>query len=90
MNVYTKVSDKGQVVVPKALRDLKGWPAGTDLEVIDAGDGVLLRPRRQKTLTVEQAVVRFRQLYQHVGPPVSLEQMRRDAEQEAARRYEGR
>ena len=47
MNAYTRMSDKGQVVVPKAIRDTKGWPAGTDLEVIDAGDGVLLRPRRQ-------------------------------------------
>ena len=88
MNMFTKVSEKGQVVVPKALRDLKGWPAGTDLEALDVDDGVLLRPRRAaKSLTVAEAVVRLRELYVHNGPPVSLEQMRDDAADEAAERY---
>lgn len=77
MNAYTKVSGKGQVVVPKAMRDLKGWPAGTDLEVVDAGDGVLLRPRRDtsKRLTVEEAVARLRQIYTHHGPAVPIEEL---------------
>lgn len=88
--MFTRVSGKGQVVLPKAMRDLKAWPPGTDLEVIDVGDGVMLRPRRGKTLSVEQAVVQFKQLYQHVGAPMSLEQMRQDAEEEAASRFAGR
>lgn len=90
MNMFTRVSGKGQVVLPKAMRDLKAWPAGTDLEVIDAGDGVLLRPRRAKTLTVAQAVARFKQLYQHDGPPVSIEEMSTEAGDEAARRFDRR
>ena len=77
MNAFTKLSEKGQVVVPKALRDRKGWPAGTDLEVIDAGDGVLLRRRTDgaKRLTVDEALVRLRRLYIHQGPPVPAEQL---------------
>ena len=76
MNAFTKVSDKGQVVVPKALRDLKGWHPGTDLEVIDLGEGVMLRPRKQtKTLTVDEAIAGFRVLYRHAGPPVPLDQL---------------
>ena len=76
MNMYTKVSDKGQVVVPKALRDLKGWPAGTDLEALDAGDGVLLRPRRAaRKLTVDEAVARLRMIYTHQGPPIPIEEL---------------
>ena len=77
MNAFTKLSQKGQVVVPKALRDAKGWPAGTDLEVIDAGEGILLRPRlsRSKRLTVDEAIERLRGLYRHEGPPVPVEQL---------------
>ena len=77
MNAYTKMSDKGQVVVPKAIRDTKGWPAGTDLEVIDAGDGVLLRPRRTvfEKLTMDEALDRLRAIYVHRGSPIPVEQL---------------
>lgn len=76
MNAYTKLSDKGQVVVPKALRDLKGWYPGTDLEVIDLGDGVMLRPRRTgKTLTVDEAIAKLRTIYRHEGPPIPTDQL---------------
>jgi len=76
MNAYTKLSAKGQVVVPKATRDRLGWVAGTDLELIESGDGVTLRPRRPgKTLTPEKAVEILRSLYKHEGPPISLDEM---------------
>ena len=88
MNMYTKVSDKGQVVVPKALREQKGWSVGTDLEAVDVDDGVLLRRRRPiKTLTVEEATARLRKLYVHQGPPLSLQDMRDAAADEAAERH---
>lgn len=79
MNMYTKVSDKGQVVVPKALRDLKGWPAGTDLEAVDLGEGVFLRRRdgapNRKKLTVEEAVARLRKVVHYDGPVVPIEKL---------------
>lgn len=76
MNAYTKVSDKGQVVVPKAMRDRLGWQPGTDLEVIETADAVTLRRKnRRKTLTVAEATARFRQLYQHEGPPLPIEEL---------------
>lgn len=85
MNAYTRVSGKGQIVVPKAVRDRMGWAPGTDLEVVEVGDTITLRRRPLlKTLTVEQAVARFRQIYQHQGPPVSIEQMKREAQEVAA------
>ncbi|MBW6526316.1 AbrB/MazE/SpoVT family DNA-binding domain-containing protein [Sphingomonas sp. RHCKR7] len=91
MNATTRLSDKGQVVVPKAIRDLKGWAPGLDLEVVDAGDGVLLRPRRRiKTVTPSEAVARFKEIYQHQGPPVTLEEMDEAIAEEAARRAERR
>jgi AbrB family looped-hinge helix DNA binding protein len=41
----TRVSSKGQVVLPKAIRDAHGWSPGTELLIEDGPNGVLLRPR---------------------------------------------
>jgi len=40
----TRLSSKGQVVLPKDLRDAKHWRAGTQLVAEDVAAGVLLRP----------------------------------------------
>lgn len=40
----TTVSTKGQVILPKQIRDRRRWPPGTRLIVEDTPDGVLLRP----------------------------------------------
>lgn len=40
----TIVSTKGQVILPKAIRDQRHWSAGTRLSVEDTPDGVLLKP----------------------------------------------
>jgi AbrB family looped-hinge helix DNA binding protein len=41
----TRLSSKGQVIIPKAVRKAHRWEAGQDLLVIDTGDGVLLKPK---------------------------------------------
>ncbi|MBB3691776.1 AbrB/MazE/SpoVT family DNA-binding domain-containing protein [Sphingomonas sp. BK580] len=87
MNAITRLSEKVQVVVPEAIRDLKGWAPGLALEVVDAGGGVLLRPRRRvKTLTPSVAVARFKDIYRHQGPRVTLEEMDEAIAEGAARR----
>ena len=40
----TVLSQKGQVVLPKALRDAHGWQPGQRLSVESVGDGLSLRP----------------------------------------------
>ena len=40
----TTVSTKGQVILPKAIRERRNWPAGTRLVVEETPDGVLLKP----------------------------------------------
>lgn len=40
----TTVSNEGQVILPKAIRDQLHWNAGTRLIVEHTADGVLLRP----------------------------------------------
>jgi AbrB family looped-hinge helix DNA binding protein len=44
--MQTKVSTKGQVVLPKAIRDKRRWKAGTLLTVEDRPEGA--RPARSR------------------------------------------
>ena len=41
----TKLSSKGQVIIPKGVRKTHHWEAGLELVVIDTGDGILLKPK---------------------------------------------
>ena len=40
----TRLSSKGQVVIPKALRMAHGWESGFEFAVIETDDGILLKP----------------------------------------------
>ena len=68
----TKLSSKGQVIIPKILRSRYKWDIGQELTVIDTGDGILLRSSRpfNKTELDEVAGV-----LKHSGKPVSLDEM---------------
>jgi len=89
MNAATRMSEKGQVVVPKDVRDRMGWLTGTDLEVVEMADGVLLRPRSErKGLTMEEALAKLRKIYTHKGPPVPLEEMSLMAQEQAKRGFD--
>ena len=40
----TRLSTKGQIVLPKNIRISRAWPPGTEFTVEETGDGILLRP----------------------------------------------
>ena len=40
----TRLSTKGQIVLPKDIRTARAWGPGTEFTVEETGDGVLLRP----------------------------------------------
>jgi AbrB family looped-hinge helix DNA binding protein len=40
----TILSSKGQVIIPKPLRDSHHWKPGQRLTVIESDDGILLKP----------------------------------------------
>lgn len=42
----TRLSSKGQVIIPKSSRDTHHWEVGQELVVIDTEEGVLLKPAR--------------------------------------------
>lgn len=41
----TRLSSKGQVIIPKAVRSAHQWEAGLELTVTDTGEGILLKPK---------------------------------------------
>lgn len=41
----TTVSTKGQVILPKAIRERRGWKAGTRLVVEETPEGLLLKEK---------------------------------------------
>jgi AbrB family looped-hinge helix DNA binding protein len=68
----TRLSTKGQLIIPKEIRERHGWTAGTELLVEDRGDSVILRrvpdlPTTQLTDLVGCAGYK--------GPALSLEDM---------------
>ena len=86
MNARAKISSKGQLVLPKAVRDAHGLGPGSEVEVESAGDVILLRPRpkrARKTYTIDE-VAGF---LKYDGPPVTLDDMERGLEEEARRMW---
>jgi AbrB family looped-hinge helix DNA binding protein len=85
MTAQTRLSAKGQVVIPKDVRDRLGWPQGSALEVIETAGGVLLRkPQEGKKLSVDEATARLRKIVHYQGPPLTIEQLSWSAEGDRA------
>lgn len=40
----TRLSNKGQIVIPKAIRVFHGWKAGLEFVIENVGDGIKLKP----------------------------------------------
>ena len=40
----SRLSTKGQLIIPKEIRDRHGWRAGVELEIEDHGECVVVRP----------------------------------------------
>jgi AbrB family looped-hinge helix DNA binding protein len=79
-----RLSTKGQVILPKAIRQRRHWDAGTRLIVEDTADGVLLKsaplfkPTRLKDVCGS---------LKYSGRPKTLEEMDAGVLAEARRRY---
>jgi AbrB family looped-hinge helix DNA binding protein len=80
----TTVSTKGQVILPKATREQRRWPAGTELMVEDVADGVLLKAKPVFAPTRPEDV--FGSL-RYGGPAKSIAEMDAGIATEAKRRH---
>jgi AbrB family looped-hinge helix DNA binding protein len=79
----TKLSSKGQVVLPKAVRDALNWPAGADLTVEQGDDFVVLRRKASyPPTTIDDVSGMFK-----VDRPITDEMIEAAIEAEARRRW---
>jgi AbrB family looped-hinge helix DNA binding protein len=83
----TQLSSKGQVVIPKALRDAKQWTAGTEFIVEATDTGILLREVPvAKKMSVKEGLVKLRAIVNYKGKPITIRQMNDAIAIEAKRR----
>ncbi len=68
----TTISTKGQVILPKAIRDRLQWDAGTRLQVETTAEGVLLKPVPVFARTQPEDVFA---LLHYEGPPKTIDEM---------------
>ena len=80
----TTVSTKGQVILPKAIRQRRNWAPGTRLMVEDTPDGVLLKAAPIFAPTRPEDVAG---LLAYRGPPKTLEEMDAAITAELKRRH---
>lgn len=68
-----RVSSKGQVVIPKEVRDSMHWDAGTELVLVSTEKGVTLqtKPDKKKKYSAESLVG----FLQHKGEALSTEEL---------------
>lgn len=81
--ITTVMSTKGQVILPKAIRDLRQWAAGTQLIVENTADGVLLK---SATIFPETDLEDVFGVLRQNGPALSIEAMDAAIASEAMRR----
>lgn len=82
----TKISSRGRIVLPKAIRDKRRWKAGMHLVVEERPEGVLLKPvekKKKKTLTIADWVG----ILKYEGPARTVEEMNVAIDEDFRLRY---
>lgn len=86
----TLLSSKGQIIIPKALRDARHWHAGTRLQVQETSDGLLLKAVVSDVkLPLAEGLAAIRKRIAYKGAAVSVDDMHAAVLSEAARRNKG-
>jgi AbrB family looped-hinge helix DNA binding protein len=57
-----KMDNAGRIVLPKTIRDRLGLRSGTDLEVVESDEGLILKP-----ITLKSAMTRVKGFWVHQG-----------------------
>jgi AbrB family looped-hinge helix DNA binding protein len=81
----TKLSTKGQMILPAELRKKHGWQPGQVLEVHDTPEGVLLKPAPAFPRTTVDQVAGM--LHRPGMRTVTIEEMNQGVLEEARRRH---
>ena len=81
----TRLSSKGQIVLPQSIRTARSWGPGTEFVVEETDEGVLLRPTARfprTTLDEVAGCLGYR------GAPKTLKQMESAISKEVNRRHD--
>lgn len=82
----TRLSSKGQVILPRSVRQAHNWPPGTEFSVETVDEGVLLRPLKPFVPTrLEDVFACLR----HEGPARTVEEMEAAIRAGVKRRHAG-
>jgi len=74
MSQITKLSARGQVAIPKAIRTARKWKTGTEFVIQETTEGVLLKPKtkaERKSITIDDLVG----ILPYKGPRRSIREM---------------
>ncbi|MGB3722267.1 MAG: AbrB/MazE/SpoVT family DNA-binding domain-containing protein [Pacificimonas sp.] len=78
MTAQTKISAKGQVVIPKDVRDRLNLAPGDALDVRETPEGILLsKPSCIRKKPMDEALANLRKIVDYKGPPATIEDMNR-------------
>jgi AbrB family looped-hinge helix DNA binding protein len=80
----TKLSTKGQIVLPLRIRTSRAWNSGTEFTVEEMGDGVLLRP---VSALPPSSLDMVAGCLPYTGKPKTLAQMRAAIAGQVAKRH---
>lgn len=84
----TTLSTKGQMILPKAVRERRGWGPGARLLVEDRPEGVVITKDVEEQSSPPTTIDDVRGMLKYKGPPISIEEMRRAVVREAGRRWD--
>lgn len=78
-----RLSTKGQVVLPKSIRQRRNWESGASLTIEETAEGVLLK---EASLFAPTKLEEVSGMLSYAGPPKSIEDMDASVLAEAKRR----
>lgn len=84
----TTLSTKGQMILPKAVRERRGWGPGVRLLVEDRPEGVVITNEAEEPARPPTTVEQVRGMLKYDGPPITIEEMDEAVLREAGRRWE--
>lgn len=87
MNARARMSSKGQIVLPKAVRDAHGWSEGTEFEVVDAEGCVVLKPAPSHSRPSISFAEFVAMIPEYKGPPITSEMIEEAVVEETRRRW---
>jgi AbrB family looped-hinge helix DNA binding protein len=90
MNMQTRISSKGQIVIPKAVRSAMKLPVGAEFVVIQQHDDILLRrERRKEGLSIDEAAAQLKIISAPFRPkiPFSIEEISSVSEEALREHY---